>query len=873
MTPRYRAFLSYSHADEAAATKLHRALEHYTLPRRVRKAYALPARLTPIFRDVEELEAASGLNTRLQDALDESRWLIVLCSPASAKSKYVNAEIEYFLSKHGPERVLCVLLAGEPPECFPPAIRALADEPLAADLRLGRDEQLARIKLIAALAGVGFTELRNREATRRRRNRILACATLAFAAVGGGLCWDLFRREHVDYYVNYVRRAGIWEGVDHLSAEVASHRSASYRFTRHGRLNPPDRVDYVNASGSCAGDGIENTLGETLPYDAVVPANRYCSVTFEYSRDGVLRRENLLNGIGRPKETLSYTADDLAQFTQQGFALASQGSGVNYVQFSRDASGFDAAVHFLFSRGVPRPNKAREFGLAFTRDTAGRILTRQTLDNQGKATGELVRYSYAPVGDLQEIRYEDAKGTPRLGPEGYAVQRMELDAYGNAVRKSYWSTENQPTLNADHYADAAITYDARGNPVVACYRDAEGKPIRAGSMGAECDHRRYDDRGRVVAETAFDAEGHRTAGTGSWGDSGESSSELSYDASGNVAEIRHLDKRDQLVEGAHGFALERFKHDERGNEIEEEFFGADGKPAQTNYGAAIRHEYDLRDNFMEWRFVDADGNLFLRPDVGFALMTIKRDERGNLVEVAFFDAGLKPVKNKRSGSAVRAYSVDELGNIVEHRSLDTNRQPVRDVNGVAIYRREYDRLGQLARETCFDEAQKTALHKDGYHGYTVQFDHRGREVERRFIDRSGQPMIAHRFGSAGVRYEYDTLGRPLRETYLDVGGQPLSGARVQKMEYQRDAFGFDLEHRYYTQGERLVLSPGSGCAVETREYDPLGRLIREQCLDPQRHATNRTDEGWAVKNISWVQGRREKEELLDAVGREVKSTK
>ncbi|HVT34005.1 MAG TPA: toll/interleukin-1 receptor domain-containing protein, partial [Nevskiaceae bacterium] len=163
---RYWGFLSYSHADEAAAVRLHRALESYVLPRRLRRAHGLPRRLTPIFRDVDELEAASGLNTRLQDALDQSRWLILLCSPAAAASKYVNAEVEYFLQRHGAARVLCVLAGGEPPECFPPAIRALPEEPLAADLRPGRDAQTARLKLVAALAGVGFTELRNREAQR-----------------------------------------------------------------------------------------------------------------------------------------------------------------------------------------------------------------------------------------------------------------------------------------------------------------------------------------------------------------------------------------------------------------------------------------------------------------------------------------------------------------------------------------------------------------------------------------------------------------------------------------------------------------------------------------------------------------------------------
>src|SRR5262249_36504086 len=141
---RYWAFLSYSHADETFARRLHVALERYAIPRRLRKAHALPRRLVPVFRDVEELEAASALTNRLQEALDQSRWLVVLCSPASAKSKYVNAEIEYFIGKHGARRVLCALIEGEPSESFPPAIKALSDEPLASDFREGRDFELGK---------------------------------------------------------------------------------------------------------------------------------------------------------------------------------------------------------------------------------------------------------------------------------------------------------------------------------------------------------------------------------------------------------------------------------------------------------------------------------------------------------------------------------------------------------------------------------------------------------------------------------------------------------------------------------------------------------------------------------------------------------
>lgn len=867
--PKYWAFLSYSHANEAIASRLHRELERYALPRRVRKAYALPARLTPIFRDVEELEAASGLNTRLQDALDESRWLIVLCSPASAKSKYVNAEIEYFLGKHGANRILCALLDGEPPECFPPALRALKDEPLAADLRAGRDHTLAQLKLVAALAGVGFTELRNREAQRRKRQRLVAAAALAAGAIGGALYWDLYYREHSDYYAGSVRRNGIWEGVDQVSAAAAERRNASYRFLRHGRLSPPERVDYVAGSGACAGDGVENILGERLSFDLLVPANRFCTVTFEYARDGQLERETLLNGFGKPKETLAYTAADLAQFTQEGFAASSEASGVNYVQFQRDASGHDASVRFLYARGVPRANRAHQYGFAMTRDAAGRMLTRETLNDQGQGAGEIMRYAYTAMGDVQELRLEDPAGQLRPGVEGFAVDRFERDEAGNAVSERYLSIEGQPTLilagRVGHYAQRNFIYDPHGNLVQACYLDADGKPGVSSETTAECERRKYDGRGRLTWLAAFDH-----AGKPSTANLGFFATELSYDAQGNVAESRNVDEHGTLVEEISGIALQRFAHDPRGNLISEFFYGADGKPARTRYGAEIRHTVDLRDRYMEFSFFDVDGKPFLRPDTGMASAKFKRDERGNLVEIVSLDADLKPIVSKRFGAAYRVNAFDDQGNQLESRMLDPQRRLMRDKDGVAIYRRQYDPLGRCIEETYFDAMQRPARHLQGYYGYRAEFDHRGREQQRTYLDARGGPMRVARLGAAGVRYDHDALGRVMRETYLGENGAALAGGAVQRMDYVRDKYGEELERRYYDHGGQLAIAPGSGCAVETHLFNSVGRLIQEQCLGADQKPRNRRDEGWARKLTSWDHGRMEAEQYLDAAGKTVK---
>ncbi|MGE4148736.1 MAG: hypothetical protein AB7E70_12180, partial [Hyphomicrobiaceae bacterium] len=66
---KYRAFLSYSHKDRAAAARLHKVLEGFTIDkdlvgRRTRWG-AVPNALRPIFRDRTDLAAAHSLDERI----------------------------------------------------------------------------------------------------------------------------------------------------------------------------------------------------------------------------------------------------------------------------------------------------------------------------------------------------------------------------------------------------------------------------------------------------------------------------------------------------------------------------------------------------------------------------------------------------------------------------------------------------------------------------------------------------------------------------------------------------------------------------------------------------------------------------------------
>jgi tetratricopeptide (TPR) repeat protein len=204
--PQYRAFLSYSHRDAKWGTWLHRALESYRPPKQlvgvVTERGPVPKRLSPVFRDREELASATDLGAVISEALANSACQIVICSPRSAKSKWVNEEILAFKRLGREDRILCLIVDGEPnasdnpaqadQECFPPALRyrlgadgQLSDirtEPIAADARPGKDGKTnAKLKLIAGVLAVGFDALKRREQQRRNRKLFF----IASGAVAG----------------------------------------------------------------------------------------------------------------------------------------------------------------------------------------------------------------------------------------------------------------------------------------------------------------------------------------------------------------------------------------------------------------------------------------------------------------------------------------------------------------------------------------------------------------------------------------------------------------------------------------------------------------------------------------------------------------
>ena len=136
----YYAFISYSHKDKKWAEWIQRAIEHYKLPAIIRKESQkpLPKRIAPVFRDATDL-GVDVLVDGLHEELEKSRFLIVVCSPNSAKPNaegkhFVDEEVRHFCELGREKQIIPVIIEGTPEEAFGPVLRS--KEILALDATL-----------------------------------------------------------------------------------------------------------------------------------------------------------------------------------------------------------------------------------------------------------------------------------------------------------------------------------------------------------------------------------------------------------------------------------------------------------------------------------------------------------------------------------------------------------------------------------------------------------------------------------------------------------------------------------------------------------------------------------------------------------------
>lgn len=189
MQPQYKyfAFISYNSHDIAWGKRLQRKLESYRMSATLCSEHGWQRKpINPVFFAPYDIQPG-GLSQEIQDRLNASRHLIVICSPHSARSEWVGKEIEYFHQMGRTKNIHFFIVDGEPhsgnpdTECFNPIIDTLGlPEILGANIheQIFRwswlNKERAYVQLISKLLGVEF------DAIWQRHKRLLIGKSIAW---------------------------------------------------------------------------------------------------------------------------------------------------------------------------------------------------------------------------------------------------------------------------------------------------------------------------------------------------------------------------------------------------------------------------------------------------------------------------------------------------------------------------------------------------------------------------------------------------------------------------------------------------------------------------------------------------------------------
>lgn len=206
---KYFAFISFQSADAREAVRLQHAIESYRLPAVLCKQNNVPRKIKPLYCYLNDMHAGEELMQELKSRMEQSRYLIVVCSPRSAQSVYVNSGIDYFVSLGRRDSIIPIIVDGVPysndpqTECFPDALKRHFPkhiDPLQDHSILGiniREAGVARrqaynramLMVVARMLQLDFDGLLLREKQRRRKRTILASLIAFLVILALSLTW------------------------------------------------------------------------------------------------------------------------------------------------------------------------------------------------------------------------------------------------------------------------------------------------------------------------------------------------------------------------------------------------------------------------------------------------------------------------------------------------------------------------------------------------------------------------------------------------------------------------------------------------------------------------------------------------------------
>ena len=804
----YYGFISYNRQDRKWAQQLQKQLERYRLPASLRKERPdLPEHISPVFLDQSDLVAHDeGLERSLLDKLDESAYLIVLCSPNSARSSWVNAEIEHFIECGRLNHVIPVIIAGEShaknpaDECYPPALRDLKGSDKLLSIRVeNHGWNGVLLRLIATILGLRLDDLIARDAAYRKRRKLIItlCALIAAALIIAAV-W--YNTPHSAYYKDVVNKWEVPAGIGRASAEERKSLPFTYRLTT--LRNHVIRMERINSAGI-------PVSGSIFPESGSTPIVRYV-----YENNGGLSRTEYYDAYDQPLYTVNYSAD------------------LRILDFVQSGSGYSYSLTSETDPSLQRPERS------VTENHNDIIRYVQDYDENGM----MIRRFF------KRDNRGSSGGTPVRNRNGIWGEVYSYNSEGRTLSVCGIDQDGQIMASADGIACRVFAYDEKGRQISRTLTGSDGNI--AEQSGAAVIRGTYDDRGRIIRIDHLDTEGRFFS-------SSEASVTYEYDDHGYVTGIRYYDSRQEPYY-TDGYTGIRLVNDPQGHPLSVQYQNAEGLPVSTSKGyAEIVILYDNEGHPAEYHYLDRDGDPAVNTNIrasgirntwqdgflsridyldtkgqrtvgnnGFASICYAYNSDRQLEREWYLDTDDRPVRCG-SGFAAQVFAYTD-GNVTEWSYQDENGEPCTDSTGTAFTVYTYEE-GLRTSTSFFGTEREPVLRSGFYHLEEVTYDDFGQMTGISWFGTEGE-SVNNEDNYASIRYTHDEAGRIETETYYDINGleTTLRGQYdASQLRYEYDRLGNIVRLLYLSDLAR----PDDLASECVTEYDSRGNLTELRWLN------------------------------------------
>lgn len=882
----YYAFISYSTADEKWAKWLHKHLENYNLPSALRRTNnSLPKYIRPVFWYKTDL-SGTELHSALERELTSSRHLVLICSPESAKSEWVNDEVKSFVESNRTDSIIPFIVSGQPdkPEdadyCYPPVLRDMPRTQMLRGIDVSKvGKQHALIDVVSTMFGLRFDALWQRHKRARiRRNVGFALLVLLIVFAGIGI-WD-YNRSTYEYYADYVDVYGIPQGICKLTEEQKNHRNHSFRF-EYRRIPFGEPHAYSWRLHSVA---YVNSVDRLQEYESVI-ADRFALQTYSYNkktgklsfvenynhykmlqcrylyskRDGVDACIIDIEG-GSKDRTLGFSTISSTSRT----AEEDKSSNITRFIYLRDSIGhiirktFHSNNDYILDRSITADNDG-VFGQSYKLDSIGRIieihfLNREMEPFQTRGGFSYITFEYDLFSNHKSCTYSNQENCLTQSPNGWAKFVDISDKYGNCVEERTYGTDlklwkhegseirrweydqrgfqtawkfyddkGNPCMNDYQYSICEEKYDKNGNNIESRYYDSHGKPVMAHDEYSIC-RMSYDEDGNQTGFAFFDVDGKPC-----FVKEGYSSAKYSYDESHLPVEQAYFGIDGKPCLRKEGYSKVFNTWDDQNQLVEERFFGVDSKPCLKEGGlSVVKYAYDERGNKCVESYYGTDGQPILC-ETGYHRKRSQFNDRGDVLKEAFYDISDNPCMMSQ-GYAYRHYTYDNRGNHTTIEFYDSQKKPCSCYGGFQKEEKAFDDRGNVIKMISYDENGAITDVNYGCDIVLMEYDDNGNITKYICKNYKGDLSLNEKYGYAMAIIDYDKNGRYTRESYYnEKGGLFLFEGDHAIVEYQYDSRNNVIETRYYD--EKGNLGAKDGIAIVQFNYDSRSNLIEKSNHD------------------------------------------